>query len=132
MIPFLWQRICHAMDGHEMVKKGPFKNKLTKAPIEYFKMFYADTAINDNPSGLMCGLDFYGIDHLLFATDMPYDNQLGDRKTRENINAIKKWISAIPTGKRYMRGMPEIYCVCLCDLFSIFIVVLSHEKAPTL
>lgn len=90
MIPFLWQRITHAMDGHEMVAKGPFKNKLTKAPIDYYRMFYADTAINDNVSGMMCGLEFFGIDKLLFATDMPYDNQLGDRKTRENINVIEK------------------------------------------
>jgi len=90
MIPFLWQRITHAMDGHEMVGKGPFKNVLTKPPIEYFRMFYADTAINDNPSGLMCGLDFYGIDHLIFASDMPYDNQLGERKVRECIKAVEK------------------------------------------
>jgi len=90
MIPFLWQRIAHAMDGHEMVGKGPFKNKLTKAPIEYFKMLYADTAINDNTKGLECGLEFFGTDHLIFASDMPYDNQLGERKTRENINAVEK------------------------------------------
>lgn len=90
MIPSLWQRITHAMDGHEMVGKGHFKKNLTRPPIDYFRMFYTDTAINDNPAGLMCGLDFYGVDHLLFASDMPYDNQNGDRKTRECINAVEK------------------------------------------
>jgi predicted TIM-barrel fold metal-dependent hydrolase len=90
LIPFLWQRITHGVDGEEMTRRGKMKQGLTKAPIEYYRMFYADTAINDNTPALMCGYSFFGVDHLLFATDTPYDNQLGDRKTRENINAVEK------------------------------------------
>ena len=90
LIPSLWQRITHGVDGEEMTRRGKMKQGLTKAPIEYFRMFYADTAINDNTPGLMAGYAFFGVDHLLFATDMPYDNQMGDRKTRENIAAVEK------------------------------------------
>jgi aminocarboxymuconate-semialdehyde decarboxylase len=38
----------------------------------------------------MCVSSFFGIDHLLFATDMPYDNELGERKIRETIRSIEQ------------------------------------------
>jgi predicted TIM-barrel fold metal-dependent hydrolase len=90
LIPSLWQRITHGVDGEEMTRRGKMKQGLTKAPIEYYRMFYADTAINDNTPGLMNGYAFFGVDRLLFASDMPYENQMGDRKTRENIAAVEK------------------------------------------
>lgn len=39
------------------------------------KKFYTDTAINDVTSALMCGFDFYGADHIVFGTDMPWYNE---------------------------------------------------------
>jgi uncharacterized protein len=51
-------------------------------------MFYCDTAIQGNPPALMCALDFFGADHMVFATDTPYDNELGSRVYRETIAAI--------------------------------------------
>jgi predicted TIM-barrel fold metal-dependent hydrolase len=38
----------------------------------------------------MCGYAFFGADHMPFGTDMPYDNQLGNRHTRHTILAIKQ------------------------------------------
>ena len=66
------------------------KQGLTKPPIEYFKMFYNDTAINGNTSGLMCAYDFCGAEHILFGTDFPPDNQNGLRKLREGIASIEQ------------------------------------------
>ena len=63
---------------------------LTKHPIDYFRMFYADTALYGGTSALMCGYDFFGGDHILFASDMPYDNQLGDRFTGQAILSIQQ------------------------------------------
>ncbi len=31
-----------------------------RSPVDYFKMFYADTAINGWAPGIRCGLDFFG------------------------------------------------------------------------
>jgi aminocarboxymuconate-semialdehyde decarboxylase len=36
-------------------------------------MFYADTALYGGTASLMCSYNFFGVDHLLFGTDMPYD-----------------------------------------------------------
>jgi aminocarboxymuconate-semialdehyde decarboxylase len=46
--------------------------KLTKAPVEYFRRFYADTVLAGNVVALTCGIGFFGADHLLFGTDYPY------------------------------------------------------------
>jgi len=56
--------------------------------IDYFKMFYADTAIYGHTPGLMCSYEFFGAEHILFGTDMPFDNQLGLKYTRETIESI--------------------------------------------
>jgi aminocarboxymuconate-semialdehyde decarboxylase len=77
---------------------------LTKHPIEYFKMFYNDTAINGNPSGLMCGYDFFGEDHLLFGTDMPYDVENGAASIRETIKAIEKMNIPESSKKKVFEG----------------------------
>jgi aminocarboxymuconate-semialdehyde decarboxylase len=52
-------------------------------------MFYADTALNGNPSALKCGLEFFGEDHLLFGTDAPYDIENGGVSIRGTVNAIE-------------------------------------------
>ncbi len=90
MIPFFEQRIIGAYDMFEMRQKDKSKQGLTKAPIEYFKMFYNDTALYGSTPGLMCAYAFFGADRLLFGTDLPYDSQLGDRLTRETINSVEQ------------------------------------------
>jgi aminocarboxymuconate-semialdehyde decarboxylase len=37
----------------------------------------------------MCAYDFFGTDHMLFATDCPYDDELGARVYRETIPAVE-------------------------------------------
>ena len=37
----------------------------------------------------MCGYAFFGADHMVFATDMPYDPELGDIYVRETIHAVE-------------------------------------------
>lgn len=90
MVPYLVERIKGAYDHAEMLRRAKYKQGLTKAPIEYFKMFYYDTAIYGNTPALMCAHAFCGAEHMLFGTDMPYDNQLGERYTRQTIQAIEQ------------------------------------------
>jgi predicted TIM-barrel fold metal-dependent hydrolase len=52
-------------------------------------MFYADTALNGNTSALMCGYKFFGEDHILFGTDMPYDPENGAILIRGTIEAVE-------------------------------------------
>jgi aminocarboxymuconate-semialdehyde decarboxylase len=37
----------------------------------------------------MCAYDFFGADHILFGTDMPYDIGNGDVAIRETIGAVE-------------------------------------------
>jgi aminocarboxymuconate-semialdehyde decarboxylase len=45
---------------------------LTKRPVEYFRMMYADTALFGAAHAVKCAIDFYGVDHVLFGSDSPY------------------------------------------------------------
>src|ERR1051325_8820310 len=44
---------------------------LKRPHLEYFREFYADTALFGAGNGLNCGLDFFGADRVVFATDAP-------------------------------------------------------------
>ena len=90
MIPYYAERIRRFQDVAEMRRGARHMQGLTKAPIDCYKMFYNDTAIYGNTSGLMCAYDFCGADHLLFACDMPLgDTQYGNENYRQTINAIE-------------------------------------------
>jgi predicted TIM-barrel fold metal-dependent hydrolase len=89
MVPFFSARIfAHYHNGLERLGQNLFPG-LTKHPIEYFKMFYCDTALNGGSDSLMCGYHFFGEDRLLFGTDMPFDIGNGALSMREAINAIE-------------------------------------------
>jgi aminocarboxymuconate-semialdehyde decarboxylase len=51
--------------------------ELKKRPFDYFKMFYADTALFGAPHALECAIKFFGADRVLFASDMPFDPENG-------------------------------------------------------
>jgi predicted TIM-barrel fold metal-dependent hydrolase len=90
MIPYFHKRVQLSWDFNEMRMGYQFDGqRLTRAPVDYYRMFYCDTAIQGNTPALMCAHDFFGADHMLFATDSPYDNQLGERVYRETIAAVE-------------------------------------------
>ena len=62
--------------------------RLKKRPQEYFKMFFADTATFGSKAALECGLDFYGVDKVVFASDSPFDPEKGPGYIRETIRCI--------------------------------------------
>jgi aminocarboxymuconate-semialdehyde decarboxylase len=61
---------------------------MRKRPVDYFRMFYGDTAVNGSAPAIRCGLDFFGVGHVLFGTDCPFDPQGGPLFIRESIRAI--------------------------------------------
>jgi predicted TIM-barrel fold metal-dependent hydrolase len=62
--------------------------KLKRPHLEYFKMFFADTAMFGSLSGTKCGLEFFGVDNILFASDSPFDPERGPAYIRETIKVI--------------------------------------------
>lgn len=89
MVPYFEERIKQIYEIAEILRGETFMDGLSKAPIDYYKMFYTDTAIHGNTPALMCAHAFFGVDHLLFGTDMPLgDIEMGKRNYRQTINAI--------------------------------------------
>ncbi|MCA9443111.1 MAG: amidohydrolase [Candidatus Omnitrophica bacterium] len=57
-------------------------------PLEAMRRFYADTATFGSRSAIECGLEFFGPDRMLFASDMPFDPEEGPGYIRETLKAI--------------------------------------------
>jgi aminocarboxymuconate-semialdehyde decarboxylase len=62
---------------------------LKKPFMEYFKMFYGDTVLGGSASALRCGLDFFGPDHVVFASDCPFDPEGGPMFIRDGIRSVE-------------------------------------------
>lgn len=91
MIPYYAERLRGSYERLMSGVKGRgLREKLSKPHMEYFKMFYNDTAINGNTSALMCAYDFFGADKILFGTDMPFDTENGERNLRQVTEAIDR------------------------------------------
>jgi aminocarboxymuconate-semialdehyde decarboxylase len=75
MIPFFDGRIGAGMEvlGQRTVDEDHSKvlSSLKRPHLEYFKEFYADTAMFGGTYGLPCGLEFFGGDKVVFASDAP-------------------------------------------------------------
>jgi aminocarboxymuconate-semialdehyde decarboxylase len=93
MIPFfsgraetLWAQLGSrsADENYEELLKS-----MKKKPIEYFRMFYADTVLGGSASALRCGLDFFGADKVVFASDCPFDPEGGPMFIREGIRSVE-------------------------------------------
>jgi aminocarboxymuconate-semialdehyde decarboxylase len=64
--------------------------RLKKRPLDYFRMFYADTALFGAFEATVCGLKFFGADRVLFASDSPFDPEKGSAYIRWTIEIIDR------------------------------------------
>jgi predicted TIM-barrel fold metal-dependent hydrolase len=64
--------------------------RLKKRPLDYFRMFYADTALFGAFDATVCGLRFFGVDKVLFASDSPFDPEKGPMYIRETIGIVDR------------------------------------------
>ena len=62
---------------------------LRRHPLDYFRLFYADTALYGSPQSIPAGLTFFGADNVVFASDMPFDVEHGPKYIRETIKAVE-------------------------------------------
>lgn len=93
MVPYVEGRVGYGQDqlgsrtpGDTLTK---LRESLKKRPIDYFKMFYADTATFGSFGAMRCGLDFFEKDHCLFASDCPFDPEGGPLYIRETIKCLE-------------------------------------------
>jgi len=90
LVPFFAKRIEMAWDFNEQ-RMGYRRDgeRLPQSPLTYYRMFYCDTAIQGNTAALMCAYEFFGADHMVFATDSPYDSQCGELLYRDTIRGVE-------------------------------------------
>lgn len=92
MIPFFEGRVGPGWDqlGSRDPNEGYDRllKEMKKRPIDYFRMFYADTAVFGSAPATRCTLDFFGVDHVLFASDAPFDPEKGPMYIRETIRVL--------------------------------------------
>jgi uncharacterized protein len=93
VIPFLEGRVGHSWDqlGARTSDEdyASLLKKLKKRPYDYFKDFYGDTAVAGARAATVCGLDFFGAEHVLFASDCPFDKEKGPGYIRSTIAVIE-------------------------------------------
>jgi aminocarboxymuconate-semialdehyde decarboxylase len=82
---------------------------LAKRPLDYFRMFYADTALFGAYEATVCGLQFFGPDHVLFASDAPFDPEKGPMYIRETIAVVDRLpVSDADRERIYWRNAAEL------------------------
>src|SRR5215472_6157856 len=100
VIPYLEGRVGHSFDqlgvrtsdeDYSLVLKS-----LKKRPYDYFKDFYGDTAVEGARAATICGLDFFGADHVLFASDCPFDKEKGVGYIRATVKVLDSIALANP------------------------------------
>ena len=79
---------------------------MRRRPIEYFRLFYADTALFGAAAATACGLSFFGVDRVLFASDTPFEPQPG-LYIRETIDAIDRLVISDEDRARIYAGNAE-------------------------
>ena len=94
MIPFCAGRVGGGLDQLGSRTDDPDDmaalKRLKKRPIDYFKMFYGDTALFGAWHAMESGLAFFGADQILFGTDMPFDPEGGNGFVRDTIGAMER------------------------------------------
>jgi predicted TIM-barrel fold metal-dependent hydrolase len=92
MIPYFEGRVGYGWDQLGLRTSdedyGALLRSMKKRPLDYFKMFHADTALFGALPATQCGLAFFGIDHVLFASDTPFEPTPG-LYVRETIRVIE-------------------------------------------
>jgi aminocarboxymuconate-semialdehyde decarboxylase len=78
---------------------GAVARGLKKRPFDYYKMFYGDTALFGAEHALRCAIEFFGVDHILFGSDMPFDPEKGPQFIRETIANLDS-IGLVPRDRR--------------------------------
>jgi uncharacterized protein len=93
IIPYFEGRVAHSWDqlgvrtsdeDYSLILK-----RLKKRPFDYFKGFYGDTALAGARAPTICGISFFTPDHVLFASDCPFDPEKGKGYIRSTIAVME-------------------------------------------
>ncbi len=94
MIPYFEGRLGGGLDQLGTRTDDPEDSaalaRLQRRPLDYFHLFYGDTALFGAWRAMECGIAFFGADRVLFGTDMPFDPERGPGFVRDTIAAMER------------------------------------------
>jgi uncharacterized protein len=85
-------------------QRADVTHDLQRRPADYFRMFYADTALFGAPHAIASALAFFGEEHMLFASDSPFDPERGPGYIRTTIADLESLGLAPDTLARIYAG----------------------------
>lgn len=92
MVPFFEGRVGPGWDqmGARTTDRdlAAVRNALNRPHLEYFRDFYADTASFGSRKAIEHAIEFFGEDHVVFASDAPFDPEKGPMYIRETIRIL--------------------------------------------
>jgi aminocarboxymuconate-semialdehyde decarboxylase len=114
MVPYFEGRVGYGLDqfGTRTADEdyASLLASLRKRPYDYFKMFWADTAVFGSRAATECGLKFFGTDQVVFASDAPFDPEGGSLYIRETLRIIDTLdISETDRAKIYQRNAERLF-----------------------
>lgn len=95
MIPMMEGRLRNGLAGAAYGARTPAEHKssldtpLREPPVEALRRFYADTATFGTRAAIECAAEFFGTDHILFASDTPFGPNQGATLIAETKSAIE-------------------------------------------
>jgi predicted TIM-barrel fold metal-dependent hydrolase len=108
MVPYFEMRAGPGLDQLGTRSDDPEDNavlgRLKKRPYDYFRMFYGDTAVFGSIPATECGLAFFGSDHVLFASDAPFDPEGGPGYIRETLRVLDGITASIDDKQKILEG----------------------------
>jgi aminocarboxymuconate-semialdehyde decarboxylase len=91
LVPYLEGRVGYGWDQlgarTSTIDYSTLLRSMKGRPVDYFRRFHADTAMFGARAATRCGIEFFGVDRVLFASDMPFDPTPG-LYMRETIRVI--------------------------------------------
>jgi predicted TIM-barrel fold metal-dependent hydrolase len=114
MVPYFEGRVGYGLDqfGSRTADEDyeGLLRSMPRRPVDYFKMFWADTAVFGSRAATECGLQFYGTEQVVFASDAPFDPEGGSLYIRETIRIIDALdVSAETREKIYYRNAERLF-----------------------
>ncbi|MBI1790184.1 MAG: amidohydrolase family protein [Acidobacteria bacterium] len=92
MVPYFEGRVGYGWDQLGLRSSdedyAALLRSMKRRPLDYFKLFHADTALFGAREATRCGLAFFGVDQVLFASDTPFEPSPG-LYIRETIRVLE-------------------------------------------
>ena len=85
MVPHFAGRLASPLEDP---RRDAITSRLSAEPIDYFRRFFADTAMFGAGNAVRCAVEFFGTGHVLFGTDMPLGGPRVVPDTIANIEAL--------------------------------------------